>query len=76
MEGYKRHLIYETYDTIEEQEEAEERIKHECEKDEEERRKGNLFNGIEILKKIESIEEEKRWLTELFVEFGILIKGE
>lgn len=72
MEECKRHIIYEPYDTIEEQEEAEERIKQECEKAEEERRKGNLFNGIEILKKIESIEEEeKRWLTELFVEFGI-----
>ena len=70
MGEYKRHIIYEPYETIEEQEESEERIKQECEKSEEERVEGNLFNGIEILKKIESIEEEeKRWLTELFMEF-------
>lgn len=67
MEEYKKHLIYEPYETIEEQEEAEERIKQECEKAE-----GELFNGIEILKKIENIEEEeKRWLIEFFMEFGI-----
>lgn len=46
MEEYKKHLIYEPYEIIEEQEEAEERIKQECEKAE-----GELFNGIEILKK-------------------------
>lgn len=39
MEEYKRHIIYEPYDTIEEQEEAEERIER------------NLFNEMEILKK-------------------------
>lgn len=67
MEEYKKHLIYEPYEIIEEQEEAEERIKQECEKAEWE-----LFNGIEILKKIETIEEEeKRWLIEFFMEFGI-----
>ena len=32
MEEYKRHIIYAPYETIEEQEEAEERIKQECEK--------------------------------------------
>lgn len=32
MEEYKKHLIYEPYETIEEQEETEERIKQEFEK--------------------------------------------
>lgn len=67
MEEYKKHLIYEPYEIIEEQEEAEERIKQEFEKAE-----GELFNGMEILKKIETIEEEeKRWFAEFFMEFGI-----
>lgn len=72
MEGYKKHLIYEPYETIEEQEEAEERIRQEFEKAEDERREDELFNKIEVIKKLESIEEEnKRWLEELFMEHGI-----
>ena len=39
MEEYKKQLIYEPYETIEEQEETEERIKQEFEK-----AKGELFN--------------------------------
>lgn len=66
MEGYKKHLIYEPYETIEEQEDAEERIRQEFEKAEDE-----LFNKIEVIKKLESIEEEnKRWFEELFMELG------
>lgn len=48
MEEYKRHIIYEPYDTIEEQEEAEERIER------------NLFNEMEILKKQNPLKKKKK----------------
>ena len=72
-ELWEKKIIYPPFGTIEEQEKAEEQIRLECEKAEEEIEKENLTNKLnESLKKIESYEEsEKKWLTELFMELGI-----
>ena len=72
-EPLEKKIIYPPFETIEEQEKAEEKIRLECEKAEEEREREELTNKLnESLKKIESYEEsEKQWLIELFMELGI-----
>lgn len=72
-EPWEKKIIYSPFETIEEQEKAEEKIRLECEKAEEERERDKLTKKLnESLKKIESYEEsEKQWLIELFMELGI-----
>lgn len=72
-EPWERRIIYPPFETIEEQEREEEKIRLECEKAEEERERDELTKKLnESLKKIESYEEsEKQWLIELFMELGI-----
>ncbi len=72
-EPWEKKIIYPPFETIEEQEKAEEKIRLECEKAEEEREREELTNKLnESLKKLDSYEEaEKEWLIELFMERGI-----